>query len=232
MTSLFWLHPCVTFCYFFVKHLCPFPIDIVFVCPRVQISIKTKINSQKIYQLKSHTGFLFLLCCFFIFIILVKVFFQFILCSFLSRFVRSSYRRCSIRKCVFRNLEKLTGKHLCQSLFFNKVAGWDSGTGVFLWILQNFKFLRTLFLQNTSGRLILFYVWKRTNLNKGKNIESSLKVLKNLLVNPVVTTVSECYYYSSLRPCKQPCLKSGTMLLTIYKKSLDGLDLLQTNSTL
>lgn len=26
--------------------------------------------------------------------------------------------------------------------------------------------------------------------------------------------------------CKQPCLKSGTMLLTIYKKSLDGLDLI------
>ena len=27
------------------------------------------------------------------------------------------------KKCVLRNVAKLTGKHLCQSLFFNKVAG-------------------------------------------------------------------------------------------------------------
>ena len=36
---------------------------------------------------------------------------------------RSSHQRCSIRKGVLRNLTKLTGKQLCQSLFFNKVAG-------------------------------------------------------------------------------------------------------------
>ena len=38
-------------------------------------------------------------------------------------FVRSSYRRCSVTKGVLRNFAKLTGKHLCQSLFFDKVAG-------------------------------------------------------------------------------------------------------------
>ena len=43
---------------------------------------------------------------------------------------RNSYRRCSVRKGVPRNFKKCTGKHLLQSLFFNKVA--DSGTGVFL----------------------------------------------------------------------------------------------------
>ena len=36
----------------------------------------------------------------------------------LTRF-RSSHRRCSIRKGVLRNFAKLTGKHLCQSLFLN-----------------------------------------------------------------------------------------------------------------
>ena len=36
---------------------------------------------------------------------------------------RSSHERCSVRKGVLRNLAKFTGKHLCQSLFFNKVAG-------------------------------------------------------------------------------------------------------------
>ena len=36
---------------------------------------------------------------------------------------RSSHQRCSLRKCVLRNFAKFAGKHLCQSLFFNKVAG-------------------------------------------------------------------------------------------------------------
>ena len=40
---------------------------------------------------------------------------------------------------VVRNFAKLTGKHLYHRSFFNKVA----------------KFLRTPFLQNTSGRLLL-----------------------------------------------------------------------------
>ena len=48
-----------------------------------------------------------------------------------------------VKRCL-KNFAKFSGKHLCQSLFFNKVAGlnclqvyWkrDSGTGVFLWIL-------------------------------------------------------------------------------------------------
>ena len=47
-------------------------------------------------------------------------------------------RRCSVKK--GRNFARFTGKHLWQSLFFNKVAGLrsenlskrDSGTGVFL----------------------------------------------------------------------------------------------------
>ena len=35
----------------------------------------------------------------------------------------SSHRRCSIKIDVLKNFTKFTGKHLCQSLFFNKVAG-------------------------------------------------------------------------------------------------------------
>ena len=66
-----------------------------------------------------------------------------------------------MKKGVFRNFTKFTGKHLCQSLFFNKVAGlrpttllkkepWHKCFSV------NFaKFLRTPFLQNTSGGLLL-----------------------------------------------------------------------------
>ena len=51
---------------------------------------------------------------------------------------------------VLRNFAKFTGKHLFQRLFFNK----ESLAQVFP---VNFaKFLRTPFLQNTSGRLLLF----------------------------------------------------------------------------
>ena len=35
---------------------------------------------------------------------------------------RSSHQRCSVRKGVLRNFAKFTRKHLCQSLYFNKVA--------------------------------------------------------------------------------------------------------------
>ena len=33
-------------------------------------------------------------------------------------------KSCSTEKGVLRNLAKLTGKHLCWNLFFNKVAGF------------------------------------------------------------------------------------------------------------
>ena len=37
---------------------------------------------------------------------------------------RSNQRRCSVKKGVLRNFAKSIGKHLCQGLFFNKVA-WN-----------------------------------------------------------------------------------------------------------
>ena len=37
--------------------------------------------------------------------------------------LRSSHRRCSVKKGVLRNFAKFTEKHLCQSPFFNEVAG-------------------------------------------------------------------------------------------------------------
>ena len=44
-----------------------------------------------------------------------------------ARVMRSSHQRSSIKKGVLRNFTKFTGKDLCQSLFFNKVAGlWDA----------------------------------------------------------------------------------------------------------
>ena len=36
---------------------------------------------------------------------------------------RSSHQRCSMKKGFLRNFSKFAGKHMSQSLFFNKVAG-------------------------------------------------------------------------------------------------------------
>ena len=74
---------------------------------------------------------------------------------------RSSWQRCSVRKGFLINFAKFTGKHLCQSLFFNKVAGLRSATLLKkrLWhrcFPVNFvKFLRTPFWKNTSGGCFL-----------------------------------------------------------------------------
>ena len=40
----------------------------------------------------------------------------------LLQIFRSSRSEVLCKKCVLRNFPKFTGKHLCQSLFFNKVA--------------------------------------------------------------------------------------------------------------
>ena len=37
---------------------------------------------------------------------------------------RRSHPKSSVKKAVFENFLKFTGKHLCQNFFFNKVAGW------------------------------------------------------------------------------------------------------------
>ena len=42
---------------------------------------------------------------------------------FCKRFKSSHHQRCSVRKGVVRNFTKFKGKHLSQSLLFNKVAG-------------------------------------------------------------------------------------------------------------
>ena len=80
-----------------------------------------------------------------------------------------NFRRCSVKKGVLKNFEKSTGKHLCQSLFFNNVAGLGSGTLLKkrLWTGThpvNFaKFLRTPFVQDTSGWLLLWTTFSETS---------------------------------------------------------------------
>ena len=68
---------------------------------------------------------------------------------------RSSCPKMFFKKGVLRNFAKSTGKHLCQNLFFNKVAGPRSATLLKkrLWHrcfpVNLAKFVRTPFLKNT-----------------------------------------------------------------------------------
>ena len=72
---------------------------------------------------------------------------------------RSSRRGMFCKEAVLRSFAKLTGKHLCQSLFFNKVAGLGSGLKKRLWhrgFPVNFaKFQRTSFIIDRLWWLLL-----------------------------------------------------------------------------
>ena len=72
---------------------------------------------------------------------------------------RSGHQRCSVRNDVLKNFAKLTGKYLCQGLFFNKVAGRPAI------LLKERPWHRCFpvtfakfFLQSTSGRLLLVII--------------------------------------------------------------------------
>ena len=76
---------------------------------------------------------------------------------------RSSRPEVFCKKGVLKNFTKFTGKHLCQSLFFNKVAGLRPATLLKkrLWhrcFPVNFvKFLRTPFYIEHLWRLLLTF---------------------------------------------------------------------------
>ena len=105
---------------------------------------------------------------------------------------RSSRLEVFCKKGVLRNLTKFTGKHLCQSLFFNKVAGLRAATLLKkrLWhrcFPVNFvKFLRTpfytehLFTQNTSGGCFWHSLKRNLYVDcKNKNVCHNLVLLEN-----------------------------------------------------
>ena len=70
---------------------------------------------------------------------------------------RSSHQRCSVRKGALRNFTKFTGKHLCQALFYNKVAGSEL-TNLLkkrLFYYEFWEISNNTFSQNTSERPLL-----------------------------------------------------------------------------
>ena len=91
---------------------------------------------------------------------------------------KSSHREVFCKKVVLRNFAKLTGKHLCQRLFFNKIAGLKSAT-LFkkrLWhrcFLVNFaKSLRTpFFTEHLRWLVLLLDEMQNTKKDENARIE-------------------------------------------------------------
>ena len=61
---------------------------------------------------------------------------------------RSCQWRCTVKIYVLKNFAKFTWKHLCQSFFFNKVAGWHE-------ILRNFN-KNTYFAEHLYIIILIF----------------------------------------------------------------------------
>ena len=93
------------------------------------------------------------------------------------------YKKSVLKKCV-----KFTGKHLCHSLFFDKVAGLNFKKKLWHWCFPvNFaKFLRTLFLLNTSEDC--FYFLQNIS-GRLPLLSESFQTFKRLLTQQIVTTI-------------------------------------------
>ena len=127
---------------------------------------------------------------------------------------RSSHQMYSIIKGVLRNFAKFTGKHLCQSLFFNKVVVLSPVSLLKKRLWQrcfpvNFvKFLRTHFLQKTSRRLLLFIHFFAI---------SSVEVIKRF----VFEKVCFCFWEYNEFKTKHLFLIKNSSTIWWRKKSID-----------
>ena len=91
--------------------------------------------------------------------IFTDIFKQYFITVILGNYI-SSHRRCSVKKAGRRNFAKFTGKHLClRPATWLKKSLWHRCVPVNL-----AKFLRTLFVQNTSRRLLLYLYGKKVIL--------------------------------------------------------------------
>ena len=79
----------------------------------------------------------------------------------MNEWLRSSRLDVFCRKGIFRSFAKFIGKHLCESLFFNKVRPARDSAQVFPVSLA--KFLRPPFYKDHLQRLLLKIVWYLLN---------------------------------------------------------------------
>ena len=86
--------------------------------------------------------------------------------SFFCTFLRSSHRRCPIKKAVFKNFAKFIGKHLCWSLFLTEL----------IWILQ-----KSLAFFEEHFRWLLLYIYQKAAAHNQSDFFFAKVIGKNLL---------------------------------------------------
>ena len=98
--------------------------------------------------------------------------------SFFCTFLRSSHRRCPIKKAVFKNFAKFIGKHLCWSLFLTEL----------IWILQKRQLFRrtplvaaSVYLPESSCSQSIRFLFAKVI---GKNLLWALFLVKLKAVEP------------------------------------------------
>ena len=118
--------------------------------------------------------------------------------SLVNIFIQNQSPGCSVKKGVLKNFTKFTGKHLCQSLFFNKVAGLrpatllkrDSGADVFsceFWEI----FKNTIFIEHLW---MTAYVYSKWVINlENFSFNSSHKVQWYITKNIIITIFTNAW---------------------------------------
>ena len=94
------------------------------------------------------------------------------------------------KKCILKNFVKFTGKDLCQSLFFHKAAGLRSSK----------KFLRTPFLQNFTGRLLL-----KNNYQASKNLFQTNLIYEFLFIKTRESFIASLFFVSAEKKYRNSC---------------------------
>ena len=96
--------------------------------------------------------------------------------------LRSSHQRCSLRKGVLRNFPKFTGKHLCQRLFSNKVAGLAK----FCEMSKNTFFTEHI---RTTASYTLLFSQKRSTID----VRHNPKYVSNIFLMIFTAVLLECF---------------------------------------
>ena len=102
------------------------------------------------------------------------------MCSF-SWKCRSSRPEIFCKKGVLKNFAKFTGKHLCQSFFFNK----ETMAQVFSW--ESCEISKSVFFTEHLWWLLLKVIcnqfWRSFNLTKLESLDTNLAKLESLDTN-------------------------------------------------
>ena len=109
-------------------------------------------------------------------------------------FVQKQLPEVFLKKGVLKNFAKFTGKHLCQGLFFNKVAG------LFYWkalckyhYLSSFIYFLFIGVESNIQNKKVRTTWKNAVVFPPKHAEKSDETLKSHVSNTAYVLISSLH---------------------------------------